>query len=169
METTFSWITSDKINDEHKTIRVNQVYVWIFTYDNKLILVSKDGHKWQFPGGHPQLDEVPTETATREVLEETGVDISDKISNLRFFGYYLVSEPNSDRTSLVNILQLRFLLKLDISNQNLVFKPQEKDTEAETAKVHFVKAFSIEEACEIIPWLAKTDELQAFKAIIQNI
>jgi bis(5'-nucleosidyl)-tetraphosphatase len=37
------------------------------------------GH-WSFPKGHPEKDETPIETATRELKEETDLDISRIVS-----------------------------------------------------------------------------------------
>ncbi|HOX96631.1 MAG TPA: NUDIX hydrolase [Candidatus Woesebacteria bacterium] len=163
LNTSFCWVGGDVIKNEHQSTKVNQVYVWILTADNKIILVSKDGQKWQFPGGHPELGETFVETAVREVSEEAGQDITDISDKLRFFGYYFVSEPNSEGTSLVDILQTRFFIKLEKNSQDLTLKSQEKETEKMSERINFVKAFTIAEACDIIPWLGKSDELKTFK------
>jgi 8-oxo-dGTP pyrophosphatase MutT (NUDIX family) len=164
LNTTFYWVTSDDIKEEHNDIKINQVYVWILTADNKVIFVSKDGQKWQFPGGHPEMRESLIETAIREVDEEAGQDIQSIADQLKFFGYYFVSEPNPEGSALVEILQTRLFIKLDKNSQDLILKSREKATERESERINFVKAFTIAEACEIIPWLGKTDELKAFKA-----
>ena len=163
LTTTFYWVKNDDIKAEHQAIKVNQVYVWILTSDNKVIFVSKDGQKWQFPGGHPEAGESLVETAVREVSEEAGQDIQAIADQLKFFGYYYVSEPNQEGTALVEILQTRFFIEIDKNSQDLVLKSQEKDTERESERINFVKAFTIAEACEMIPWLGKTEELKTFK------
>jgi 8-oxo-dGTP pyrophosphatase MutT (NUDIX family) len=40
-----------------------------------LVVYNKKVQKWLQPGGHSEGDETPLETATREVKEETGIDI----------------------------------------------------------------------------------------------
>jgi 8-oxo-dGTP pyrophosphatase MutT (NUDIX family) len=163
--TSFTWISAKKILSRDASIPVRQVYCWIFTKDKKLILVSKDGKKWQFPGGHPELGESTIETCKREVFEETGLKTDGMEQKLLFFGYYHVIEPNDTNTTLRNILQLRYLLKLNIKSSNLSLKPQEKDTEREEEKIKFIKAFSLDEAVLLISWLNKSEEYQRFKKI----
>jgi len=52
---------------------VATVYV---VHDNKVLLVfHKKLKKWLPPGGHIDDNELPDETAVREVKEETGIDI----------------------------------------------------------------------------------------------
>lgn len=49
------------------------VYV---VYKNKVLLrFHEKYHMWITPGGHVELDEVPEDTAVREVKEEVGLDI----------------------------------------------------------------------------------------------
>ena len=44
--------------------------------DKKILLVKhKKYNKWVQPGGHIEFDELPEETAIREVYEETGVKV----------------------------------------------------------------------------------------------
>lgn len=53
--------------------------VWILSsgHPKKMLLVHhKKLNKWLQPGGHVDSHENPVETAVREVLEETGLDIS---------------------------------------------------------------------------------------------
>jgi len=163
LTTSFTWIAAKKILSRDVNIPVKQVYCWVFTEDKRLILVSKDGKKWQFPGGHPKLGESTIDTCKRELFEETGLKIDGMEQKLLFFGYYHVIEPNDTDTALRNILQLRYLLKLDINSNNLVLKPQEKDTEIEQEKIKFVKAFSLDQAIIHISWLNKSEEYQRFK------
>lgn len=164
LPTTFTWITSDHILEEHKNIKINQVYVWVKTNDNKIIMVSKDGNKWQFPGGHPNTGESPEMTAIRELKEEAGLDISKSESSITFFGYYLVSEPNETGTTLVNILQLRYLISIPENSNELNLKPEENEEEPVEKRINFVRPLTIEEACKYTPWLAKTEELSTFKS-----
>lgn len=51
--------------------------------NKKILLVKhKKFNKWVQPGGHIEFDELPEETAVREVFEETGVKI--KLLGARF-------------------------------------------------------------------------------------
>ena len=51
--------------------------------DKKILLVKhKKFNKWVQPGGHIEIDELPEETAVREVYEETGIKV--KLLGIRF-------------------------------------------------------------------------------------
>ena len=42
-----TWKDGKEIHSEDQALPVNQVYAWLFTHDNKIAIVSKDGRKWQ--------------------------------------------------------------------------------------------------------------------------
>ncbi len=67
-----TWKDGKEIRPEDQILPVNQVYAWLFTRDNKIAIVSKDGRKWQLPGGKPNKHETYLQTIVREVEEETG-------------------------------------------------------------------------------------------------
>jgi 8-oxo-dGTP diphosphatase len=52
----------------------------ILTHKNNVLLGKRKGShghgEWSFPGGHLELYETPEECGKRELLEETGIDIS---------------------------------------------------------------------------------------------
>lgn len=48
--------------------------------DNKVLLVQHKGGHWAFPKGHSDKNETPKETATRELKEETDLDIVSFVS-----------------------------------------------------------------------------------------
>src|SRR5664279_3225705 len=100
---TRDWVSNKDIKAEDKDIAVMQVYVWVLTQDEKVILVSKNGRSWQFPGGKPNAGETLVETAVREVQEETGLDIANYASGLEFFGYYRINEPNAVPSTYLQI------------------------------------------------------------------
>lgn len=50
-------------------------YVVDFKAKELLVVYNRKYGKWLQPGGHAEGDETPLETATREVKEETGIDI----------------------------------------------------------------------------------------------
>ena len=154
------WHTASKIKRNHQHLPVTQVYVWIGTYDHKLILVSTKPNHWQFPGGHPKKGENLIETAIREILEETGLDITNYKDRLHFFGYYVISEKQNKKL-IRQYLQVRYSLLLNQSSKEIVVFVNEKDDEKR--KVNNTGIFSLAKACQLIPWLAKTQELAAFK------
>lgn len=77
----------------NKTVRVG-VGVIIFR-DNKILLGERIGahgaHTWATPGGHLEVGESIEECARREVLEETGLDIT-AIKKLGFTNDIFVKE-----------------------------------------------------------------------------
>lgn len=60
------------------TQKYTQVSGYIFNEKNQLLIV-KNGKTWTIPGGHPEKDETPLQTLTREVMEEGCVEIKDEI------------------------------------------------------------------------------------------
>ena len=59
---------------------------------------SHGANTWSFPGGHLEEEEGPERTASREVLEETGLEVND----LRPLGftYDTLEDANSDYLTL---------------------------------------------------------------------
>ena len=90
------WVESNNILNSDRALQVRQVYVWAIDKNKKFLIVSKDGNNWQLPGGKPDANEPMVATASREMPEETGVNISDNISDLDFFGYYRVRDLSND-------------------------------------------------------------------------
>ncbi len=78
----------------------------VYNVDNKVLLQRRtDDNKWGLPGGCMELGETVKETATREVLEETGL----KVEDLELFDIYSGKEehhiyPNGDEVYFVNIV-----------------------------------------------------------------
>jgi 8-oxo-dGTP pyrophosphatase MutT (NUDIX family) len=162
-----TWVTADKIKKEDLTKEIRQVYCWVFTKDQRLIIVSKDGENWQFPGGKPKENEKPTTALIREVREETGIDIGTFKNNLNFFGYYLVEKKDRPRTSI--FLQLRFFLIIDKKSSELNLHAQYEDQDQkDTDIVKHVLAVTISDACKKIPWLSTTEEYAIIKSKINN-
>ena len=70
-------------------------------------------HKWLQPGGHIDDGELPYETALRETMEETGINVS------HYGGFpYLLSMDNHTTSSKHTHLDLCYLLAADDSNLN---------------------------------------------------
>jgi len=155
---TRNWISETLIKDEHKNLPIKQVYVWIFSQDAKIVLVSKDSKVWQLPGGKPEKDETITRAAIREVREETGLEISTYAENLKFLGYYTVKIGASEM-----FLQVRLVLDLPKEALTYLLSPLEKTSNPEA--IRFCKAATLEETKVLLPWLATSPELQSLQQL----
>jgi ADP-ribose pyrophosphatase YjhB (NUDIX family) len=58
------------------TARHFTVTTYLFHEDKTLLIWHPKFLKWMPPGGHLEQDEMPTDGAKREVLEETGLEIA---------------------------------------------------------------------------------------------
>jgi len=54
-----------------------------------LLVVHKGGKHWGFPKGHPESGETALETAQRELLEETGLTVSQWIATIPYEESYV--------------------------------------------------------------------------------
>lgn len=89
----------------HDPVFVNATCAIILDDAGRVLLQRRgQGEKsgsWSLPGGIMEIGERPQETITREVLEETGLDVSVE----KFLGVYtspeLVTYPNSDTCQMV--------------------------------------------------------------------
>ncbi|PID30251.1 hypothetical protein CR983_02905 [Candidatus Saccharibacteria bacterium] len=155
-----SWKSADHINEEDRELPINQVYVWIISSDGKIAVVSKDGKKWQLPGGKPIAGETPIETASREVFEETGVSINPEETPYKFFGYYDIVESDkygqNDR-----YLQVRYSVCLHEPSDLIALDPSNEDEEQmEAEQIQFADFVSPSELVRRIPWARESLEMQ---------
>ena len=157
------WIDGREILPEHREFPVRQVYVWVQADAEKVVLVSKNGEDWQFPGGKPEPGETAPQTAVREAHEETGIDLHDQMDSLRFFGYRVVTEINEGEEG-TTYLQLRYQIKLDFDERILTAAHEDSFQTSEDA-VLYVESVTIAEACRRIAWLDESDEFRAFRAL----
>jgi len=150
-----NWFESKEILSKHIDLEVRQIYVWVVSKDSMVAIVTKDDGSSQFPGGHPEQAESNIETAVREVNEEAGLDISSYLSNLKFFGYYLIEENNE------KYLQLRYLLQLPLSYEVYPLSMNERsDEERPVALAQWVELTKLS---DYIPW---TKELEEYEKVI---
>lgn len=156
---TWSEFKNPKIKTEFP---VRQVYVWILDKDNNVVIVSKDGEKWQLPGGKPGANEPLQSTAVREVYEETGLDISDKHLAIKVFGYYEVQEINDTSKELIDeFAQVRASLRLEYDPKSL----QPKEPASHEAVKHAV-AVPFGDLQKYIPWIVEKQEYLYVKALV---
>ncbi len=158
-----SWVGGTEILPEHKKLSVRQVYVWVQSDPDKVVVVSKDGKEWQLPGGKPEDDETALQTATREVYEETGVDIRDNEDALQFFGYRVVTEKDGDDI-ITSYLQLRYHILVCFDSGSLSVM-QEDTLQPTDDVIQFVESVTLDEACQRIAWLRDSDEFHALRAL----
>lgn len=156
-EFTRIWKPNSEIAPEDEQIPVRQVYAWILTSDNCAVIVSKDGSRWQLPGGKPNAGESLADTAVREAHEESGIDLSLYRDKLHCFGYYVVNEPEAEP---VDYLQVRMRVDLPLSNDMLYL-----DTGGETGVhqapeelIRHVAAVSMRYIPDFIPWMPEVAE-----------
>jgi len=150
-EFTTKWFNcTDNILQKHKDIEIRQRYCFIFTKDNKIVIVSKDNKDWQFPGGHPDNNEDWQKTLIREIWEETGIDIKERINSVFKIGYYLVEFPQE------KFLQERYILNLNRESKSLSLKPHENEDD-NTPIIKYVKAIPVNKIGKYIPWALEVD------------
>ncbi|MCA0972537.1 NUDIX hydrolase [Halobacillus litoralis] len=111
----------DYIRDMRKMIGHDTLFTVgcgiIIEHENKILLQHRmDADNWCIPGGVMEIGEKFEETAKREVLEETGLDVH----NLELFGLYsgekcFATYPNEDRVYSVQII-----FKSDSYNGDLI-------------------------------------------------
>lgn len=144
-------------------VPIRQVYTWLLTSDKKVVIVSKDGKKWQLPGGKPDANESATQTAIREVFEETNIDIIPYIEDLNFFGEYKIDDPETE-VHPPTYRQVRAWIQLPTRSDELNLSTAgESFAQRPEDAVRFVRAVPETDILEYMSWLEKTDEYKALK------
>lgn len=160
------WHNVFTLSEPNEFLPIRQVYAWLITLDNYVVIVSKDGDQWQLPGGKPEPEENAMQTAIREVQEETGIDITTFQDQLRFFGEYTVNEGNSTiKTSRYR--QVRSLLRLPMRSDEVERSPLNEDRNQQAEDViRFVQIVPVKDILNFMPWLETTEEYKALKSLI---
>ena len=60
----------------------------VYNSEGKVLIVQHNAGHWDFPKGHVESNETEVETATREVKEETNIDIEIPNTEYRYEIYY---------------------------------------------------------------------------------
>jgi len=162
MTTKYNWKNIKTVDEIPAEKTTRQIYVWIITKDQKVIIVSKDGKNWQFPGGKPKEDETIKDTILREIQEETGVDVTDQYADVTPFGYYIVTQE--ENAQQVEFLQLRFFIFLKEKSGKINLKPVENPEDPDP--INYIKVVGLNEIEEFIPWLNEVGEYQDIKNIV---
>ena len=153
-----TWKPATQVSKSDTSIPSRQVYVWLVTSDDHVVIVSKDNIQWQLPGGKPEIGESTVATAVREVREETGLNIDEYIKDVAMFGYYIVNEPAAMPS---RYLQIRCKLPLTQSSVDLSLRVDGEDINQQDADViKYVRAVPIDDIARYIPWMPKSGEYQ---------
>jgi 8-oxo-dGTP pyrophosphatase MutT (NUDIX family) len=94
----------------------------IYRSDNDLkflLIQGKDTNDWSFPKGHLEPDEKPTQTALRELREETGINKIELIPDLSFRDEYEYKEKEQIFHKAVTLF-VGF-----VDNLNVITQPEE--------------------------------------------
>jgi 8-oxo-dGTP pyrophosphatase MutT (NUDIX family) len=103
----------------------------------------------------------------REIREETGIDISDQQSDLKFFGYNIVTSNAAKVQD--RFLQLRYILLHKQESADLSLHTGSEDKhQTYPDQIKFVKAVDLSIALTMIPWLNNSNELSSFYKFIQS-
>lgn len=160
------WMNNQSISANHIKIKISQIYCWLITSDKKTIIVTKNKNDWQIPGGHPKSTESFKETLIREVFEETGIKIKKHINRAKFFGYYLVDKINNKKIIAETLLQIRYILLLPQSSNQIVINIQENLTDPEQSKIKYAKFVNDNQLTTTIPWMKNTEEYRYIKQFL---
>lgn len=158
---TSTWLEAEDSKVKTK-FPVRQIYVWLLDKNNSVVIVSKDGEKWQLPGGKPQDGEALEDAAIREVYEEAGLDIAPVRSAIKIFGYYEVEEIDEVSKKTVDAFtQVRALLLTEYDPSKL--QPKEPE-DAEAVKHAIAVPFS--ELPKYIPWVVEKKEYSYINTLV---
>ena len=136
----YDYLTLEDITEV--SIRVKALII----NSNKEILLGKSDISYQFPGGHLEDNESLIEALKREVLEETGIELSDEEIGSPFYKVtYLNKEypvKDTNRKSEIYYYAVKTDKEVDLSKVKL--------TENETKHNYMVEKMSLLSSVDII-------------------
>lgn len=151
-----NWHNATKLDSN---LPITQIYLWLISNDKKVVIVSKDNMKWQFPGGHPKEGETYSETLERELMEETGL-VLNEFGNPILFGYYEIEKQND--TEPDKYLQLRYYLQSSKTSSEIELRPIENKNDPDP--IIAAKWADLDKLAEFIPW---TKDLEEYNFILK--
>ncbi|GIW22171.1 MAG: hydrolase [Candidatus Sericytochromatia bacterium] len=84
----------------------------VLNKENKVLVVSQYGTSWSLPKGHQEENELPLETAKREIFEESGISDLEYLAHLGSYERYKIDEKAiEDYSELKNITIFLFRTK----------------------------------------------------------
>ena len=105
---------------ENKKKQLLAAYGLILSSDQKFLLVQRASHDthpglWELPGGAVEMDEDPEHATKREVLEETGLDVT-------------VVKPLATTNGISSkghqIIRLAYLCEMNDTTQNVILSDE---------------------------------------------
>lgn len=103
-------------------VEIVAIYV---SLNGKLLLLEIASHKqeaglWGVPAGKLESGEIPVKGAKRELLEETGLDIS--LENFQSLGVLYMSKPDMDYTYHIFSINLQTNHPICLSAEHIAYK-----------------------------------------------
>ncbi|MFA6588307.1 MAG: NUDIX domain-containing protein [Patescibacteria group bacterium] len=159
-----------RTNVHDKGLLHQEIHVWFFTSDGKIIFQHRAKDKDTFPnlldasvGGHVEKGEKYIDTALKEIKEETGLRVtSDKlryIKTQRSTSY----DPVTSRTN--NVLRAVFAYRYDGLIESLMIE-QGKGIGFEAWPLKTILNISSEEKKRFIPTIFNPDIIDVFHKIV---
>lgn len=113
--------------------------VMVYKEDGSILVQLREKHDWpglNFPGGHIEDNESATESAIREIKEETGLDIK----NVESCGYFEWNEPQKGIRYVTLLFRTKdFSGELKSSSEGKVFWIKKEDIDKYPQSLDFDK------------------------------
>lgn len=120
-----------------------------------LLVYSKRNSEWGFPKGHIEKGETETETAIREIFEETGIKISEKdfCKDFRFADTYKIKGTlPATKGKIINKTSVYYLCTVkEESNDEKIFTDEE---------IEKIKWMTLEEALSVLKYEKQKEMLK---------
>lgn len=107
----------------------------VLNVQSQVLVVNQNGDSWSLPKGHIDPDEVPLETAKREIYEESGISQLDYIRDLGTYQRFRYKQGIENKEVRKNITMFLFrtsqteLKPIDPENPEARWVDKDKVTE----------------------------------------
>ena len=149
------------IKNEEMHVTPTRVKMFILNSQNEYILISAfDG--LQLPGGHVEGDEDITTAVIREVMEETGISLTEKEITEPFFkvARYSKTENNLNKCSTIIYYHIKTNKNYNLQNRNL--------TEHEIQNNYSIKSVPANNIEEALNNVIKNSSNEGSKVVAQE-